>query len=145
MCPRGAKPFAFAPGAAGDILPSVYEGLASRPSTSGLHSPRASSPEFNDEYNFGRDSDDDNGEYSPGQYYASAGAGDGVEEKAAMDRVAGASRNNGIARGLGGGQATPHEPHVAIHGGKYVAWERGAAGVQGKGGAHFLPVYSADV
>ncbi|OBZ70742.1 hypothetical protein A0H81_09525 [Grifola frondosa] len=108
-------------------------GLASRLSTSGLHNPRASSPEFDDEYDFGRGSDDDSGEYSPGQYYASAGAGgmcEGVEVKAAMDGVAGASRSNGSARI--GRLATLHEPHVAVRGGRYIARERGAAGVQGR-------------
>ncbi|OBZ70549.1 hypothetical protein A0H81_09258 [Grifola frondosa] len=141
-----ANTFAFAPGAAGDIPPSVYDGLASRASTSELHSPRASSPEFDDEYDFGHDSDDDSGEYSLGQYYASAGAGGmgyGVEVKAAMDGVPGASRSNALA--WTGRRAMLHEPHVAVHGGWYVAQERGAAGVQGRGRAHFLRVSPADV
>ncbi|OBZ69763.1 hypothetical protein A0H81_10569 [Grifola frondosa] len=41
-------------------------GSASCQSMSGLHNPRMSSPEFDDEYDFGRDLDDDSGEYSPG-------------------------------------------------------------------------------
>ncbi|OBZ73012.1 hypothetical protein A0H81_06632 [Grifola frondosa] len=41
-------------------------GSASHPSMSGLHSLRMSSPEFDDKYDFGRDSDDDSGKYSPG-------------------------------------------------------------------------------
>ncbi|OBZ67378.1 hypothetical protein A0H81_12714 [Grifola frondosa] len=113
-----ANTFAFTPGAAGDIPPSVYDGLVSRASTSELHSPRASSPEFDDEYDFGHDSDDDSGEYSLGQYYASAGAGGmgyGVEVKAAMDGVPGASRSNALA--WTGWRAMLHEPHVAVHGG----------------------------
>ncbi|OBZ75525.1 hypothetical protein A0H81_04278 [Grifola frondosa] len=141
-----ANPFAFTPGAAGDIPPSVYEGFASRPSTSGLHSPRASSPEFDDEYDFGRDSDDDSGDYSPGQYYASAGGGgmgDGMEAKAAMDGAAGASSSNGVARGMGGGQRRMSRTSPSAR--RYIARERGAAGVQVRGGAHFLRVSPADV
>ncbi|OBZ73712.1 hypothetical protein A0H81_06577 [Grifola frondosa] len=110
--------FMFVPGAAGDIPPSVYNGLALHASTSELHSPHASSPEFNDEYDFGHDLDDDSGEYSLGQYYASAGAGGmgyGVEVKAAMDGVPGASRSNVLV--WTGQQAMLHEPHVAVHGG----------------------------
>ncbi|OBZ70976.1 hypothetical protein A0H81_09175 [Grifola frondosa] len=49
-----ANTFAFAPAAAGDIPPTIYEGLALCLSTSGLHSPCASSAEFDDEYDFGQ-------------------------------------------------------------------------------------------
>ncbi|OBZ73919.1 hypothetical protein A0H81_06448 [Grifola frondosa] len=112
------------PGAAGDIPPSVYEDLALRLSTSGLHSPCASSPEFDDEYDFGLSPDDSSGEYSPRPYYALAGAGgmgDGVEVKAAMDGAADASRSNGSVQT--GQRATPHEPHVAVRRERDITWE----------------------
>ncbi|OBZ65382.1 hypothetical protein A0H81_14523 [Grifola frondosa] len=104
--------FAFVPGAV------PVTGFASRPSTSALHSPRASLPEFDDEHDFGRDSDDDSGEYSSGQYYVSSGTGgmgDGVEEKVAIDMAAGSSRNN-VDGARTGRRATPHGPHVAVRG-----------------------------
>ncbi|OBZ77343.1 hypothetical protein A0H81_02862 [Grifola frondosa] len=112
-----ANPFAFVPGAAGDIPPSLYEGFASGPS-SGLQRPRPSSTIST------RDSDDDSGEYSLGQYYASVGAGDMGDgmEKAAMDGAEGASRNNGIARGLGGGQRRMSRPVPSHTGMPYIPY-----------------------
>ena len=65
------NPFAHVP----DTVPhpTMFESTQSRPSTSGRHSPRPSSPTPEWEGEEGRDSDDEGGERSQGNQYASLG------------------------------------------------------------------------
>ncbi|KAI0928700.1 hypothetical protein AcW2_004628 [Taiwanofungus camphoratus] len=62
-----------------DIVPSsnAYEALQSRPSTSGRYSPRASSPEYDDDMDAGNDSDSDD-DHCHGYMYG-RGIGDGSD------------------------------------------------------------------